>query len=484
MIDERRETVEKKPDVQFDRVLTRVDVLFLAFGAMIGWGWVVLSGEWIIGAGSVGAIIAFLIGGLLVMFVGLTYAELSSAMPKAGGEHSFVLRALGHNASFIAAWAIALGYISVAAFEAVALPTVIEYVFPNFKFGYMWTITGWDVYASWVLIGVIGSIFITAINYRGIKGAALIQTILTVVIFIVGIMLIGGSAVSGEKELLQPLFKDGFGGLLTVMLMTPFMFVGFNVIPQTAEEMNIPYKSIGRILVFSVFLSVLFYIGIIFGVSYVLPLSIISSSSLPTADAMGAAFGSSIFAKVLIFGGLAGILTSWNAFIIGGSRVLYAMAKSKILPSWFAKIHPKYKTPANAIIFIGILTTFAPLLGRPMLVWLVDAGGLTITLAYCMVALSFIVLRKKEPNMIRPFKAGRLPIVGWISFILTIGFVILYMPGMPSQLVWPYEWMIFLGWWLIGAIFIVRMNRAENREHLKEYLNEMIDSLKSGKIDA
>jgi amino acid transporter len=455
--------MEKKTDQQFNRVLTRVDALFLAFGAMIGWGWVVLSGEWITSAGSIGSIIAFLIGGVLVTFVGLTYAELSSAMPKVGGEHYFVLRALGTTASFIAAWAITLGYISVAAFEAVALPTVIDYLFPNFKFGYLWTIAGWDVYASWVLIGVVGSLFITAINYRGVKGAAFLQTLLTIVIFLIGMSLLGGSLANGEATLLEPLFKDGWSGLLSVMLMTPFMFVGFDVIPQAAEEMNIPLKSIGKILILSVVLAVLFYVAVIFGVSYVLPLNDIANSSLPSADAMAAAFGSPFFAKVLIIGGLAGILTSWNAFIIGGSRVLYAMAKENILPSWFAYIHPTYKTPSNSILFIGILATFAPLLGRPMLVWLVDAGGLTITIAYFMVAWAFIVLRKKEPDMPRPFKAGRLPIIGWLSLVFTIGFILLYMPGMPSQLVWPYEWAIFLGWWVIGVIFLIRINRMKKR---------------------
>lgn len=77
----------------FTRVLGLKDVLALAFGAMIGFGWVVLSGTWLQGAGSLGAIIAFLIGGVLVVFVGLTYSELVSAMPKAGGEHNYAWRA-------------------------------------------------------------------------------------------------------------------------------------------------------------------------------------------------------------------------------------------------------------------------------------------------------------------------------------------------------------------------------------------------------
>ena len=105
----------------------------LAFGAMVGWSWVALTGVWIAGAGAVGAMLAFLAGGGVLIFVGLTYAELAAAMPQVGGEHVYSGRALGRTASFICTWAILLGYTSVVAFEAVALPTVLEYLLPGFS---------------------------------------------------------------------------------------------------------------------------------------------------------------------------------------------------------------------------------------------------------------------------------------------------------------------------------------------------------------
>jgi APA family basic amino acid/polyamine antiporter len=142
----------------FVRVLGQKDVIALSFGAMIGFGWVVLSGTWLLDAGGLGAIVAFLIGGILVLFVGLTYSELVSAMPKAGGEHNYAWRALGATGGFVASWAIALGYVSVVAFEAVALPTAVQYIFPDYKAGFLWTVAGYDVYVSWVAIGVIGAV--------------------------------------------------------------------------------------------------------------------------------------------------------------------------------------------------------------------------------------------------------------------------------------------------------------------------------------
>lgn len=456
-----------KQDQNLKKVLSTVDILFLAFGAMIGWGWVVLSGTWVQEAGTAGAIIAFIIGGIMVMFVGLTYAELASAMPTAGGALSYVLRGVGPKAAFVASWALALGYISVVAFEAVALPTVIEYIFPNYKVGYMYSIMEYDVYLSWVLVGVAGSIFVTVTNLFGIKSAAMLQMVLTIVIALIGLMLIFGAGINGEIANAQPLFVNGTAGIITVLVMTPFLFVGFDVIPQTAEEMNVKPKSIGKLLVFSVSLAIVWYVAIVYAVGVALDKDALAASVLPTADAMAAVFGSQLFASVLILGGVAGIITSWNAFIIGGSRVLYAMAEKKMIPAWFGKLHPKYNTPTNAILFIGLLATVSPLLGRPMLVWLVDAGGLAIVIAYFIVAIAFVQLRKKEPDMPRPFRAGKSSVVGWMAIILSLGFISLYLPGMPAALIWPYEWVIFAGWWLIGFALMFKMKDSYSNKAIQ-----------------
>ena len=114
----------KSPELR--KVLGQRSVIALSFGAMIGWSWVLLSANWVHDAGWLGAPLAFLIGGLAILFIGLLYAELASAMPKTGGEHIYVLRALGSKASFWCSWALLMAYATVCVFEAVALPTGIE----------------------------------------------------------------------------------------------------------------------------------------------------------------------------------------------------------------------------------------------------------------------------------------------------------------------------------------------------------------------
>ncbi|WP_043529748.1 APC family permease [Litchfieldella xinjiangensis] len=434
------------------RVLARKDVLALAFGAMIGWGWIVMTGEWIQSAGSLGAVTAFVVGGLIIVLVGLTYAELASAMPQVGGEHVYSYRALGHFASFFCTWAIALGYVSVVAFEAVALPTVVEHLFPNYAVGYLWTIAGWEVNATWVAVGVAGSLVMLWINYLGIRMAALVQKLVTLLILAIGIMFITGALFEGEGATMEPLFnvENGIiGGIMTVIIMVPFMFVGFDVIPQAAEEIDLPFREIGRVLMMSVILAVFWYALIILGTGLMLTPEALAESSLAVPDAMQAVFQAPWAGNLMILAGIAGILTSWNAFFVGGSRAIYALAHAGMLPAFLGKLHPTYRTPANAIVLIGVLSCLAPFLGRPALVWLVVSGGLGIVIAYLFVAISFVVLRRREPDLVRPFRVPYGMLVGWLAVLFSLGLIAMYLPGSPSALA-PMEWGIFLGWMIIG----------------------------------
>ena len=437
------------------RVLRRREVLALAFGAMIGWSWVALAGTWLGSAGSLGAIAAFLIGGAVIGFIGLTYAELASAMPLVGGEHAYSLRALGPGASFICTWAIIFGYHSVVAFEVVALPTVVEYLVPGVKVGYLWTIAGYDVYLSWVLIGVFGSLVMTAINVVGIKMAAVVQTAVTLVILLAGVVIVGGALVNGSVANMQPIEVGGITGMLTVLVMVPFLLVGFDVIPQAAEEIDLPFREIGVVLVASVIMAVAWYVLIVLSVSLSLDDRALASAQLATADAGTATWGKPLIGRLVVVAGIAGILTSWNAFLVGGSRAIYALAEVGSLPRFLGRLHPRFNTPANAIVLVGVSASFAPLFGRQALIWLVDAGGLGIVVAYTMVALSFLVLRRREPDMPRPYRVRYGSFVGYTALFLSLGMVALYLPFSPSALVWPQEWMIVLGGIAAGVVLYV-----------------------------
>ncbi|OBA00830.1 APC family permease [Halomonas sp. G11] len=466
-------TTSSSEQAKLVRVLARGDVLALAFGAMIGWGWIVLTGTAIQSAGSVGAILAFIIGGLAIVLVGLTYAELASAMPKVGGEHVYSYRALGHWPSFFCTWAIILGYLSVVAFEAVALPTVVEHLAPNYAVGHLWTIAGWEVKATWVAVGVGGSIAMMIINYFGVSTAALLQKVVTSVILLVGVMFVTGSLFEGNTANMMPLFSQSEGsvmaGVIAVIVMVPFLFVGFDVIPQAAEEINLPYKAIGKVLMVSVILAVVWYSLIILATSLALDSDAIAASSLSVPDAMERLFNASWAGNLMVMAGIAGIITSWNAFYIGGSRAIYALANAGMLPATFAKLHPRYKTPTNAIFLMGFLSCLAPLFGRPALVWIVNAGGLGIVLAYLFVAVSFMVLRVREPDMPRPFKVSNGKLCGTLAIILSFGMACLYLPGSPAAL-GVAEWTIFAVWVLLGIGLYMHALRTYGRDYSDRHM--------------
>jgi len=169
---------------------------------------------------------------------------------------------------------------------------------------------------------------------------------------------------------------------------------------------------------------------------------------------MGSVYGG-VGETILLLTGLAGIITSWNALIVGASRAVYALANAGLLPAALGKLHCKYRTPANAILLIGVLSIISPFFGRPALVWLVNAGGLGIVVAYVFVAASFLVLRLNEPELDRPYKLPFGLFTGFAALILSLGLILLYLPGSPSALVWPQEWGIILFWTVLGAGFYI-----------------------------
>jgi len=439
----------------FVRVIRRKEVLTLSFWAMIGWSWVALSGGWIETAGSVGAMLAFAAGGIAVILVGLTYAELASAMPLAGGEHVYSYRALGRSASFVCTWAILLAYVSVVTFEAVALPTVVEYIFPGYSRGSLWTVAGWEVELTWVLVGVGATVVMTWINIIGIQVAAKLQMLVTTLILLAGLVILFGAALGGDAQYMQPLFNNGLKGWVGVLVVVPVLLVGFDVIPQSAEEIDLPYELIGKILVFSIVMAVAFYMIIVWCVSMGLGAGPHAANSILTADAATNLVGASWGGTVLIIGGIGGILTSWNAFIIGASRVMYALAEAGQLPRWLGAIHPQYRTPYKAVLFIGLLCGLAPLFGRQTMVWLVDAGSFGTIVAYAFVALSFLVLRIKEPEMERPYRVRHGRAIGVAAFLCSAAIAVLFMPFSPAALAWPYEWAIVGGWCILGAVLML-----------------------------
>ena len=449
---------------RFAKVLKTREVVTLGFGAMIGWSWVLMTGVWLSSAGTTGTLIAFTLGGLAICLIGLTYSELASAMPRAGGEHVYTHRALGSNFSFLCTWALLFSYINVCLFEAVALPAAVEYLFPEIRVGTLWNVLGADVDIGFVIVGVAGTALVTWANYVGIKTASLAQTIVTVLIVLSGLLLICGATLFGEPENAMHFVEPAIGGVMVVLIMVPGMLVGFDVIPQSAEEIDLKPQKIGLLLILSVICAVIWYIAISGAVGLAIPHSEVSKSNMATADAASNLWGGSWAGVILVLGGIGGILTSWNAFIVGASRVIFALSESGRIPKVFSKIHPKYQTPYVAILSLGILSAAATLFGRTILVWLINTGSFAVTVAFLLVAISFLVLRKKEPEMERPFKVTHPNLVGYGAVFLSLGLLSAFFPWSPSALAWPEEWSTLLIWTTLGLLILFSSKRNSTNQ--------------------
>lgn len=247
------------------------------------------------------------------------------------------------------------------------------------------------------------------------------------------------------------------------MIAVPFLFVGFDVIPQSAEEAKVPPRQVGRLVVISVIMATVWYVGVIFTSALGLAAGELEASHLATADAVFNMFTSQFAANILIAGGLAGILTTWNSLLIGASRMIYSLSRTGMLPRTLSKLHPKYKTPVNALLLLGLVSSVAPFFGTALLDWMVESGSPMIVITYMLVSVSFLILRRREPNMSRPLRIGGVgrggEVIGWFAIVLTVALLAQYLPGMPAQLGWQ-PWVIFGAWWLAGAVFYFRLPKG------------------------
>lgn len=453
------------------RALGRTDIIAIGFGTMVGWSWIMMAASWITGAGYLGSVIAFIIGGGAILAVGLTYGELTAALPLAGGEFVFAYRAIGRKTAFVTGWIMSLAYLGVAAWEGIALATALNYLLPIPRIWPLWEIAGYQVYLSWSLIGMAGALAVTILNIIGIRPAVLFQVMATAAMIVIVLIIFLGGIVFDDTDNIGEMFttKEGF---LYVLLMIPAMLIGFDVIPQSAEEMNIEKRDIGRMIVVCIILSVIWYCILIIGIGIAAPEEIRTSGILPIADITAYAFNGEIFAVFVVFGGILGIMTTWNGFFLGATRLIFAMGRARVIPSVFGKIGRTGKSPVSAAILVGVLCMAAPLLGKNALIWLVEMSSLCALAAYTLVSISFIILRKKEPKLDRPFKLSANKALGIMTAVIAAAYTVLYIVYSVSASETGPEFLLTAVWLAIGIIIYnaAGKERKKTDRSTEEYL--------------
>ena len=334
--------------------LSTRQIFSLGFGTIIGVGWVIVLGEWLGQAGPVGAAGAFLAGGLLMVMVGLCYAEMASLIPASGGEVAYTYEVFGAGPCFAVGWLLLLVWVATTTFEAISVGWIASALVPASEGPALYWSLGAPVHLGSLLLGLGGMLLLTLLNYRGAKEAARFQEILTLILIVAAAGFVAAGIGWGSVTHLRPFFGENVSGsaltgMLAVFVAAPFWLGGFSVIPQVMEERapGTSSRLAARMIVLSIALAAAFYALVILSAAMTTPWRDLLDLELPAAGAFQIAVDSPVMAKVVLGVALLGLITTWNAVFIAGSRVLFALGRARLLPAWFSRVHPVHGTPGH-----------------------------------------------------------------------------------------------------------------------------------------
>ena len=428
--------MQEKP-TNLKRGLTLVTLFTLLTGAMVGMAWAVLANVFL-DRGGPASILSLIVAAVFTLFVGLCFAELCAMMPVAGGAYIYVKRAMNKFGGFTAGWLLVLAYAAMMPGECIIIGKLAAGLIPG-------------VPVAWVGVGA--AVIFTVINLIGITFSAIVQLILTVILF-GGIFIY---AVPGFAQIdvanLTPFFGRGVAGMF---LMVPIYFLGFmgyDILPQAAEEVKSPVRKMVFVIPMSILFVLVAYMAVAIVNAGVLPWEQIAKSTdpvpiIPIAEKLLGPSGPAI----IIIAGLCGLVTTLNGFVVGASRLMMAMAKDHELPPFFARVNKRFGVPHWAIIFVGILGIIGSFV--PQLIVLFDTAASAVLVTYALTAISVMILRKKAPDAERPY---RLPWGNLIPILALIGVVPTFLISLG--ILTTEALIVFVAWFAIGVVYYLLYRR-------------------------
>ncbi|WP_083308918.1 MULTISPECIES: APC family permease [unclassified Corynebacterium] len=443
-------------------------IFSMAVGSAVGWGSFVLPYDWIQQSGWLGASLGFTIGGAIITIIGLNYGVAIKCLPVSGGAVAHALSARGRLSGAIAGWSLALGYSSIVALNASAVPLIIRSLNPYSESGLrLYSIAGWDVYLSDVLVC---SAFIVAFAVMANHGASIsgrFQFIaVAAMISTVAILVVWSLAHCNFSEAFyRQALPDGQTLLVatgSVVAIAPWAYVGFDSIPQLAGEFSFPPKKARKLLVTGIMSATMIYIAMILvtAVLTVSDLEIYRNSAWAIADAVSGAFGP-IGMLLLIVAVSSGIVTGLNGFFTASSRTLMTMGRARILPEVFSRQDGNRQVPTVSIYTVMCICLITPWFGRAALSWIVDMASIGITVAYFYTSLCVRKIGKTGfsfgMNERQP-TSTKTRLLGDAGCIVSLAFlVLLFLPGAPSRL--SPQALMALTIWIVIAIGMCTFRR-------------------------
>jgi basic amino acid/polyamine antiporter, APA family len=435
------------------RKLRLADYFALAFGTMVGAGWLVLMDDWLGRSGPLGAILGFALGGVLLLPVGYVYGQWVQRLPDAAGEAAYTAQVFPPIVSYFTGWMMLLAYFIVCPWEAVAVGKLAAYIFPSLDSFELYRVAGEPVFLPRLVLGVGLTVFLAVLNYRGIRWSAGFQSWTTGIVLLLFVLLLGISAVRGAPVNFHPAFRTTpFVSILLTLQIVPYFMTGFESVPKVAEEAHPGFRSTGffRAIMMAVLVGAGFYVLAVAAVAYVAPWQGLIGKRFATAIAFEQALGAQWPVRLILIMAFFGLLQCFNGNFVASSRLLFAYGRRRTIPPRFGEVHEKFLTPSVAILGITAGTLAGLLLGDALLVPVTEVGSMASALGWLAACLSFWLVEKRISMRV----VTGLGIV--VSLLLFLMKVLPVIPGHFS----PAEW-IALGIWLaLGAILHRRPRSA------------------------
>lgn len=446
--------------------LRKQDIWALALGAIIGWGCFMMPGTIFLPTAGPSAIIGLLLGGAIMSIIAFSYGYCIKKYPLSGGEFVYTDASFGKKHAFACGWMIVLGYWSLIPLNSTAISLVTRYLLPGiFQFGHLYTFAGWDVYLGEVLLSSAFIVILGYMNVKGVKSSGWFQTTVAVALTAsVAFCLIGVLMEKPDISLnLQPFFAEVIDGnlrekaplacIVAVICYAPYCFVGFDCIPQAAEEYNFSHKAALGLMIGAIMVGAFIYAILVFCTAVVSPWeSMMTGGSVwATGEAVRITLGDT----GLLFLGIAmlcAVLSGMNAFYLAASRLLYSMSLADALPSAFGKLNSTHNTPAKATYFLMLISLIFPWFGGQHLDWIIDITCVGAAVGFTYTCASAAIMAAKE---------GRQSQILISSFgaILAGSFLVLsFVPASPGFLS-HQAFMILCVWIILGVVFWFKIRK-------------------------
>ncbi len=450
------------------RTLGLWPAMTIVIGTIIGSGIFLVPSDMVKAVGSPAMVFAvWIFGGVLTLLGALSYAELAAAMPESGGEYVYLTRAYGPVFGFFYGWTqTVLGKCASIAALGAALVIYLADFFPGLDG--VWVHTSLPIgpggkpfeilYGQLAAMGFI--LLLTAINYAGtrIGGAVQVGGTFLKMALIVAIIVIGlGSHAGSSANFAVATHADpgGAAGFFAALVAALWAYDGWNNGPMVGAEIQRPEKNLPRALIGGTLFVMATYLLTNLAYFYVLGGARVAATNRVATEVMRAAWGPS-GGSIVTIAAFTSIFAALNGVILSGARVPFAMARGGYFFAWAGRVDPRFGTPTGGLLFLGLFSSLLLLSGRfQELARMVIFGN---WIFYAMTAFAVIALRRREPNLPRPYRVLGYPLVPLAFVIVAVGLL------WSTLLTYPRESGLGLALIAAGLPFYLRWNKAVQRE--------------------